>query len=76
MVSEIDLSKKLDEISNRLSSLENYNSKKEKKEEADPFTYDYIKKRIFTKKYLFYVIVKSITKILVVSFLTLFFYDL
>lgn len=77
-------SNKLDEIINsisiindKLSELEkNKSCKYCKDKDVNPFTIDYIKKNVFTRKYLFTVIVKSLTKTAVLMFLTLFFLDL
>lgn len=55
---------------------EKINCKNCKDKDVNPFTISYIKKNIFTKKYLFTVILKSITKTLVLLILTLFFFDL
>ncbi|WNE41678.1 MAG: hypothetical protein AD073_000012 [Mycoplasmataceae bacterium] len=52
------------------------NCKNCKDKDINPFTISYLKKNVFTRKYLFNVILKSITKTFVLMFLTLFFLDL
>ena len=67
----------IDIINNKISNLEEkINCKNCKEKDVNPFTWNYIKKHVFTKKYLFTVIVKSLTKTVVLMFLTLFFLDL
>jgi hypothetical protein len=64
-------------INDRISDLEkNKNCKDCKEKDLNPFTITYLKKHVFTKKYLFAVILRSVTKTLVLAFLTLFFFDL
>lgn len=70
-----ELSVKTDKRFTKLENTECISCVKKKKDE-NPFTWDYIRKNVFTKKYLFTVILKSLTKTIVLAFLTLFFLDL
>jgi hypothetical protein len=63
------------EINKKVSEIEKNSSCKSCKN-TNPFTYAYLKNHVLTKKYLFNVILKSITKTIVITFLTLFFFDI
>lgn len=72
---DINNENKIDELLNLVKELKESKCKNCKEKTIDPFSWEYFRKYLFTKKYLVNTIWKTIVKTLVIALLVIFFYD-